>query len=306
VPTETFHIGRLDVEVPRADKQLFPDGISKSDLASYYQTVADRMLPYMADRPLAMERYPDGIDGQRLFQKNVPDYFPDWVRRVEVPKEDGGTVMHAVCDRPAVLVYLAGQACIAPHVFLSRADRLHHPDQLVFDLDPPDMARFDEARDAALRLRELLEGELGLVTYVKTTGGKGLHVHVPLDRRLDFDEVRKAAREIAGVLITRDPDRFTMEQRKAARGERLFVDVLRNAYAQTVVAPYAVRARPGGPVARPLSWSDMEDERLRPDRFTMLNADRWLPADDPWSGLTRHARSLAQPRKRLAAAVQRG
>jgi bifunctional non-homologous end joining protein LigD len=289
----------IEIEIPRAGKPLFPDGITKADLASYYRAVANRMLPYLADRPLAMERYPDGIEGQRLFQKNVPDYFPDWVTRVTVPKE-GGTVEHAVCDRPATLVYLAAQACVTPHVFLSRIDRLDHPDQLVFDLDPPDAAGFGDARRGALALRALLEDELGLVTYVRTTGGKGLHVHVPLDRSLDFDQVRTTAREIARLLVAREPDRFTIEQRKADRGGRVYVDVMRNAYAQLVVAPYAVRALPGAPVAWPLRWEQVEDRRLRPDRFRLATVDRWLGRDDPWTGMPRRARKLDGARGKVA------
>jgi bifunctional non-homologous end joining protein LigD len=286
------------VGISRPDKQLFP-GITKADLAGYYEAVAELMLPYLVDRPIAMERYPDGIEGQRLLQKNVPDYFPDWIETVRVPKEDG-EVRHVVCHKPATLVYLAGQACITPHVFLSRTDRLHHPDQLVFDLDPPDADSFDAARRGALALRSLLEDELGLVTFVKSSGGKGLHVHVPLDRRLDFDQVRATARQVAGLLIERQPEEFTMEQRKAARGGRVFIDVLRNAYAQTAVAPYAVRARPGAPVAKPLAWDEVADPRLRPDRYTLSNVDTWLPGDNPWSGLARRARKLDRPRKRLA------
>jgi bifunctional non-homologous end joining protein LigD len=297
--TETIHVDRIEVAVRRADKPLFPDGITKSELAGYYQLVADRMLPYLAGRPLAMERFPDGVDGQRVFQKNVPDYFPDWLRRMEVPKEDG-KVRHALCDQPATLVYLAGQACITPHVFLSRADQLDHPDQMVFDLDPPGPEHFDAARRGALTLRRLLEDELGLVAFARTTGGKGLHVHVPLHRGTGFGQVRELARSIAGVLAGREPDRFTVEQRKAARGDRVFVDVLRNAYAQTVVAPYAVRARPGAPVSHPLEWDEVADRRLRTDRFDLRGAQQWLAEPDPWSGMSRRARRLDRPRQRLA------
>jgi bifunctional non-homologous end joining protein LigD len=289
--TETIRVDRIDVAVSRPDKPLFPDGVTKSELAGYYQAVAERLLPHVAGRPVAMERYPDGIDGQRLFQKSVPDYFPEWVRRATVPKQ-GGTVEHVICDRPATLVYLAGQACITPHVFLSRLDRLDRPDQLVFDLDPPEAGQFEQARQGALALRTLLADELGLVAFVKTTGGKGLHVHVPLDRRLDFDQVRATARQIAGRLVERAPDRFTLEQRKANRRGRVFIDILRNAYAQTVVAPYAVRARPGAPVALPLHWEEVEDRRLRPDRYRLRGADRWLRRDCPWSGMPRRARRL--------------
>ena len=144
--TEQITAGHIAVRIPNAGKVLFPDdGITKEDLARYYADVAGRMLPWLRDRPVTMMRYPDGLGGQRIVQKNVPAYFPDWIRRVEVPKE-GGVVEQAVCDKPANLVYLASQACIEVHAFTSRADKLDAPDQLVFDFDPPDDKHFAEVR----------------------------------------------------------------------------------------------------------------------------------------------------------------
>ena len=211
-------VGGITVPLTHPDKVLFPaDGITKADLARYYADVADRMLPWLRDRPISMVRYPDGLDGQRFFQKNVPSYFPDWIRRVRVGKE-GGQVEHAVCDKPATLVYLANQACIEIHAFTSRADKLDAPDQLVFDFDPPDGKRFADVRRAALWARDLLDGDLGLTSFVRTTGGRGLHVHVALNRRADFDAVREFAHQAAEVLARRHPDAITTEQRKDKRG----------------------------------------------------------------------------------------
>src|SRR5262249_3065416 len=176
-------VGGITVPITHPDKVLFPaDGITKADLARYYADAAESMLPWLRDRPITMVRYPDGLDGQRFFQKNAPAYFPDWIRRVRLGKE-GGEVEHAVCDNPATLVYLANQACIEIHMFTSRVDKLDAPDQMVFDFDPPDGATFADVRRAALWARDLLDGELGLTTFVRTTGGRGLHVHVPLNRR---------------------------------------------------------------------------------------------------------------------------
>lgn len=302
--TETLRVGDVAVELPRADKPLFPDGITKAELAEYYRFVAARMLPYVRDRPLAMERYPDGIDGERVFQKHTPDYFPEWITRVTVPKQGGGSVSHVVCDQEATLVYLAAQASLTPHVFLSRRDRLDHPDQMVFDLDPPDAGRFDRVRECALRLRAVLADELGLVSFVKTSGSTGLHVHVPLDRRHSFDPVRDFARAVASLLVARAPDRYTIEHRLDRRGDRVYIDVLRNAYAQTVVAPYALRARPGAPAARPLSWERVADPELRPDQFTLRTVAEWF-GEDPWSGMARHAHQLDQAGERLAALRRR-
>ena len=179
---------------------LFPDdGLTKGELVEYYAQVADAMLPYLKDRPIAMARYPDGITKQRIFQKNPGKYFPDWITSVEVKKE-GGTLRHVVCDKAATLLYLANQAVIEFHVFLSRVDSLECADQVVVDFDPPDNDGFDQARQCALWLRSLLEDELGLTSYVKTTGGKGLHVHVPLNRKQGFEETRTFAREASQVL----------------------------------------------------------------------------------------------------------
>ena len=300
----TERVGGIDVPVARLDKVFFPnDGITKGDLIRYYRSAAAAMLPYLRDRPLVMERYPDGITGQGVVQKNVPGYFPDWVSRAEVPKQHGGTLSQVVADKPATLVYLANQGCIELHAFLSALGALDRPDQLIFDLDPPDEAHFGEARRTALDLRELLEGQLGLTTYVKTTGGKGLHVHVPLRPVDDFDSVRGFAREIADLLVSRSPQRLTTEQRKEGRGERLYLDLMRNGYAQMAVAPYSVRARPGAPVATPLDWSEVDGE-LSPRQFTLKTmGDRLAQSQstDPWAGMARRRRGLAAPRRRLAA-----
>jgi bifunctional non-homologous end joining protein LigD len=295
---ENIRVDGKTIEVSNADKVFYPDDkITKADLVHYYRDIASGMVPYLRDRPLAMARHPDGIDGERIFQKNVPEYFPDWVRRESVEKQDG-EVRHAVCDSAPTLVYLANQACIEPHVFLSRVDKIDRPDQMVFDLDPPDPSRFPEARAAALELRELLEDGLGLTAFVKTTGGKGLHVHVPLDRRASFDDVRPVARQIADALAAGHPDTMTTEQRKDKRGNRLFLDVLRNSYAQTVVAPFSVRARPGAHVATPLPWTEVEHEGLAPDRFTIHTVFDHLDKD-PWADLARRRYSVSTLRDRL-------
>jgi bifunctional non-homologous end joining protein LigD len=258
------------------------------------------MLPWLRDRPITMVRYPDGLGGQRFFQKNASSYFPDWIRRVEVGKE-GGQVEHVICDKPATLVYLANQACIEIHEFTSRADKLDAPDQVVFDFDPPDGSRFADVRRAALWARDLLDEELGLSSFVRTTGGRGLHVHVALNRRADFDAVREFAHHTADVLARRHPDVITTEQRKDKRADRIYADVMRNAYAQTVVANYGVRARPGAPVATPLNWSEVEDNDLVPSRFTMATIRARLEdGDDPWADFDGSRHGLGQAEDRLA------
>jgi bifunctional non-homologous end joining protein LigD len=293
-------VGDIPVQLSHQDKVFFPEaGITKGDLIEYYRQLAPRIIGYLKDRPLVMGRYPDGIAGHAIVQKNVPGYFPDWVSRAEVGKKDG-TVCHVICDKPAIPVYLANQGCIELHAFLSRLGALDRPDQLVFDLDPPDASGFGLACQTALELRELLARDLELTPYVKTTGGKGLHVHVPLRPEQDFDAVRDFARDVASVLASRSPRELTIDQRKDQREGRLYLDVMRNGYAQIAVAPFSVRARPGAPVAMPLHWAEVEAGKLSPRDFTLRTVPGQMKGrDDPWADMARHRRGL--PVSRLAA-----
>jgi bifunctional non-homologous end joining protein LigD len=285
------------VEISRPDKVLFPDdGITKADLAEYYQAASRRMLPHLRGRPLMLERHPDGIEGPAFMQKDVPDYFPDWIRTAELPKEDG-TVTYAIAENTATLVYLAGQGCVTFHRFLSKADRPHHPDRLVFDLDPAG-DDFEAVRHAAGSLRTVLD-DLGLAGAPMTTGSRGLHIVVPLLRAADVDEVRGFAREVADLLVARHPDRLTTEATKKARRGRLYLDIQRNGYAQTAVAPYTVRARPGAPVATPLAWEELDDSGLNARHWTLRTIGKRLEDEDPWAGLSRRGQSLARAAKRL-------
>lgn len=292
------------MEIPRPDKVLFPeDGVTKRELADYYRRVATAMLPYVRERPVSMHRYPDGIEGKDFYQKEAPDYFPSSVAAVDVARRDGqGSIRHVLANDADTLVYLAGQACITPHVWLSRRDRLDHPDRLVVDFDPPGDGSGDAFRglvEASRAARSLLEG-LGLEAFVMTTGSSGLHVWSPLDRSAGFDEVRAFALDAAALLARRLPDQLTVEQRKEARGDRIFLDVLRNAYGQTSVPPYAVRARPGAPVAMPLGWDELGRAGMGPRRYTVRNAFRRLAQKgDAWDGLIRRGRSLRRPRELL-------
>ncbi|MFE6027184.1 non-homologous end-joining DNA ligase [Streptomyces niveus] len=309
--------GRRTVRIHRPRKVLFPgsarstdgtradgtrtDGgradVTKADLVEYYRSVARHMVPELRGRPLMLERHPDGLDGPRFMQKNIPGNYPDWARRAEMAKK-GGTVTHPVCDDTATLVFLADQASVTFHRWLSRADRPDHPDRLVFDLDP---ARddFEPVRAAALLLRELLD-ELALPASAMTTGSKGLHVIVRLDRRTAFDEVRAFAMDVARVLAARDPDRLTTEQRTDARAGRLYLDVQRNAYAQTAVAPYSVRPKEGAPVATPISWDQVKDPAVTARRWTVRDVLEQARTR-PWSDVPARGRSLAPARRRLDA-----
>jgi bifunctional non-homologous end joining protein LigD len=273
--------------------------VTKAKLAAYYERVAPAMLAHIAGRPLNLERYPDGIEGERIMQQRAGRYFPEWIARVAVPSAKG-KVEHVVARNAATLAYLAGQACITLHPWLSRSDRLDRPDRLVFDLDPSGQGP-DEIRHAARVIGRLL-GELELAPAVMTSGSRGYHVVVVLQRRSGFDDVRAFARGVAELAIAREPRLFTLEQRRAKRDGRLLIDVQRNAYAHTSVAPFAVRARAGAPVATPLHWAELDDGATRPDRWTVDSVpDRLEREGDPWKDLA--AVSLARARRRLEQAL---
>ena len=293
-PETTIRAGRRRVRISNPGKLLFPaDGITKEALASYYAEVAPAMVPHVRDRPLNLWRWNAGIAGELVVQQAIPKGAPEWVRRVTVPRRRGGTVEHAVGGEAATLVWLANQNCITPHAWTSRADRLGYPDRLIFDLDPPDSgSHFPAIRAGALELGTVLE-ELGLVPFAMTSGSRGVHVVAPLRRRAHADEVRAVAGEIAEVVAARLPDELTTFWRKEKRGGRVLVDVARNTYAQTTVAPYAVRALPGAPVATPLAWDELEDPELHPRRWTLASVPaRFAERGDPWERIGASARSL--------------
>jgi bifunctional non-homologous end joining protein LigD len=290
---------RIDVEITHADRVLFPDdGITKGDVVAYYSAVASAMLPHLKGRPLMLQRFPRGIDEAGFVQKDFEDNLPGWMSWAEVPKQDG-TVVHALAERPEALTWLANQDSIVIHTWLSRQGSLDKPDRLVFDLDPSGADDFGLVRATARALAGLLD-DLGLSCYLKTTGSRGLHVVVPLQVEADFDTAREFARDVAELVVADDPDHRTVQARKDKRGERLYLDVMRNAYAQTAVAPYSIRPRRGAPVATPLQWDELDGRGLRPDGFTIKDVPGRL-ADQgyPWADMRRHARSLHRPRERL-------
>jgi bifunctional non-homologous end joining protein LigD len=291
-------MARVKVEITHPDRPMFPaDGITKGELADYYAAVADVMLPHVKGRPLTLWRYPRGIDEQGFVQQDFAGALPDWMGSAEVTKQ-GGTVVHPVAERREGLVWLANQNCITVHSWLSRRDRLDEPDLIVFDLDPS-TSDFAPVRAAARACAGVL-ADLGLAAYLKTTGSRGLHVVAPISRGTDFETAREFARDVAKVVAADDPAHLTVEQRKDKRGDRIYLDVMRNAYAQTAVAPYAVRARRGAPVATPLDWDELGTRGLRADRFTIRDVPKRIAQQgDPWADLRRHARSLSRPLERL-------
>ena len=285
--------------ITHPEKILFPDcGITKGELASYYETIAPVMLPHLRGRPITMERYHRGIAAPGFFQKDVSKGFPDWLERAEVPKH-GGTVHHPIANDTRSLLWLANQNSITIHVWPSRTPNLYNPDICVFDLDPSKADDPDALRKAALSVRDLL-AELGLPSWVKTSGSKGFHIAVPLDGKSDFGVVARFAHGVGRVLVERDPDNLTQEFSKADRGGRILVDTGRNGYSATYAATYTVRAKPGAPVSAPCTWEELERGGVGPGTFTLRTmAQRIANVGDLWSDMFKKKRSLKRPLERL-------
>lgn len=279
--------------ITHPEKLMFPaDGITKGELAAYYETIAPYMLPHLRGRPITMERYHRGIAAEGFFQKDVTKGFPKWLERVEVPKKRG-TVHHPVAGDLDSLLWLANQNTVTLHVWTSRAPDLFHPDVCVFDLDPA-ADNPAEVRTAALQLRDLL-GELGLRSWVKTSGSKGFHITVPLDRKAEFGEVESFAQGVGKVLVSRNPSRLTQEFSKADRAGRILVDTGRNGYSATFAAVYAIRPKPGAPVSAPCTWEEMEHGTVSPQTFTLRTmAARIAAVGDLWADMSAHPQSIRE------------
>ena len=290
-----------EIEISHPDKVLFPDaGISKGELARYYARIAPHLLPYAKDRPLTLRLFPEGIAEPGFFNKHTPDHFPDFITRIRVPTREAGreAALMSSADEAADLVYFAGQNAIELHAALSTRADLEKPDQLVVDFDPAD-GDFDRVRQVARQFSALLTA-WDLPGFWKTTGSSGLHVHLPLRPERDFATVKGWANTLARRLHDAMPKDTTLEQRKDKRGNRVFIDVLRNDYGQTAVLPYSVRARPGAPVAMPIRADELENAELTPDRYTVNNTFQRLgQIEDPWQDFARRRISATRLAKAL-------
>jgi bifunctional non-homologous end joining protein LigD len=275
----------MHIELSNVDKLLYPDdGVTKGDVIEYYRTVADAMLPHLAGRPLVLHRFPDGVGTKGFVQQDVGEHFPDWLHVADLPRRgEQGTVRHVVCEDVPTLEYLANQAALELHVWPSRVDKPEHPDRLVIDIDPPDDTTVATLRAIARQVRDLYE-EVGLLPFVQATGSRGFHVVAPLDRSADYEFVRALATDLADHLAAGHPDELTTAQRKQRRGDRVFLDINRNAYGQTFVAPYSLRAKPGASAATPLDWAELG--RATPNGHTIHTMPKRLPRkEDPWSAM---------------------
>ena len=282
--------------ISHPEKVLFPDdGITKGELAAYYEAIAPLMLPHINNRPVTMERFHRGITEKGFFQKSVTKGFPEWLQRVEVPKH-GGTVHHPLVTDTRSLLWLANQNCITPHVWTSRVPDLEHPDICIFDLDPgedePERLRF-----VLLELRDFLL-ELGLTSIVKTSGSKGFHVALMLDGKASYSDVARFAHVVGTIMVKRDAANLTQEFSKVDRGGRIYMDTGRNHPPATFAATYAVRAKPGAPVSAPCTWEEIEAGDVSPRTFTLRTmAARTAAVGDLWANA--HGQSLLAAIKHL-------
>jgi bifunctional non-homologous end joining protein LigD len=291
--------------ITHPEKVLFPDnGITKGELAAYYEATAPLILPHLTGRPLTMERYPAGIGTKGFWQKDVSKGFPSWLQRVEIPKKDG-VVHHPIVTDLESLLWVTNQNTVTHHVWTSRIPDLNHPDICVFDLDPSEDGAVADVRAAALGLRDLLK-RLGLPSWVKTTGSKGFHIVVPLDGKAPVGQVVRFAHAVGTFFISLAPDRLTQEFNKVDRHGRIYVDTGRNGYHATFAAAYTVRARPGAPVSAPCTWEEVEAGIVTPQSFSLRNmSERVTAVGDLWGDMRRRGRSLTRPMEKLLSLTDR-
>jgi bifunctional non-homologous end joining protein LigD len=295
----------LDLKFSNLEKVLFPrDGITKGDLIRYYDEVADLILPHLQDRPLSLKRYPNGIDAEYFFQKNIEGKQPSWLRTEAIYSSHRGEPIHyVICNDRRTLLYLANLACIDQNPWMSRIGSLENPDFVLIDLDPVECG-FDKLVRAAQLVRKRLE-HLGLEGYPKTTGGDGMHVYIPIEPRYTYEQARSFAEILSGLVVHDDPDLFTTPRsvQKRKKG-RVYFDWMQLAESKTIAAPYVVRARDHAPVATPLRWAEVK-AGLEPEQFTIRNAmERFREVGDLFEGVLTRRQSLEPALQRLAKLVK--
>lgn len=284
------------------NKIFFPKNkITKGDLIKYYQKIAPNILPYLKDRAISMQRFPNGIKGKSFYEKNAPDYFPKWIKTVNVKRKTGGSYNCVVCQNAATIVYIANQGCITPHVWLSKIKKLNYPDKIIFDLDPAKNSHtdFKLTCKTAKALKKIIES-IGLTAWVMTTGSKGLHIYIPIKIEQTFDKVREFAKQIAKKVVAKNPDKLTLEARKEKRKNKLLIDIMRNGFGATVVTPYAIRPIKGAPVATPLEWKELDKKNLSSQSYNIKNIfNRLKKKGDAWKLMQKNKKSLKSSLKKF-------
>lgn len=278
------------LEFTHLDKVLFPkSNITKRDIIQYYQNIASWFLSQADNRLMVMHRFPEGIDHEGFYQKQISDYFPSWINRYTVDLKKGGSQTLLIVDSPASLMYLANQLVIEFHSWLSSIDDINKPDKIVFDLDPSD-ENLEILHFVALQLKAELE-QHQLVPFIMTTGSRGYHVVVPIKPQHDFEIVHEFAKKVAHLIAEKHPNKCTAEVSKAKRNDKVFIDYLRNSFGQTSIACYSVRAHEDAPIATPISWDELS--KTEPQKYNIHNIfKRLAKKDDPWKNFSKHAKNL--------------
>ncbi len=284
--------GNKSLELSHLNKIFYPDRkYTKGDIINYYNKIADYMLPHVKDRLLVMQRFPDGIKKMGFYQKEIPDYFPSWIKSKKVNLKKKGSRHFVVIEKGADMIYLADQGTLVFHIWLSKKDKIKNPDKMIFDLDPPKEKDFSSVKFAAYKIKHFFE-KMKFNVFVMTTGSKGLHVVIPIKPNYEFDKVHEFTQKIAKKLANKYPDRLTTEIRKNKRQGRIFLDYLRNSFGQTGVAPYSLRAIENAPIATPLDWSELSSIKDA-QKYNIANIfKRLAQKDDPWKNIYKKANNL--------------
>ncbi len=279
----------MKTPIVNPDKILYPKlKITKKELINYYSNISKRMLPHLKNRYLSVQRFPNGIDKPGFFQKNTPNYYPEWIKT----KRDKDTE-YSICDDEECLLYMANQATLVFHSWLSSKNEPQKPDKIIFDLDPIEVD-FDYVRKGALAIKKLLEPELR--TFIMTTGSKGFHIVSPIKPEMDFEEVKEITRKVAGIIVRLNPDRFTLEMRKIKRKGKVFIDFHRNTESQTAVVPYSLRTNEDATIAMPFDWTDIK--KTTPQKFNIKNYKKYLKKD-PWKNYSKSSKSIKALKKKI-------
>lgn len=289
--TKTIKVQNKEIEVTNSNKEIFAN-ITKEDFVQYYKFIAPIMLKHIKDRPISMFRFPHGLRQEGFFQKHVPDYFPEWMKRVEVTRK-GSKIKYIMAQDEASIVYLATQVLI-PHIWPSRYDKIEYPDKMIFDLDPQ-VNDFSKTQQVALDARKFLE-DLGMKSFAMTSGNKGYHICVPLDRSTKQEDVKEFAGKIAAVLASHYSEAITDEMRIEKREDKVFIDTYRNSITHTAVAPYSVRASLRGGIACPIDWKEIK--KTRPKDININNYREKIKKDS-WENFWKETFSIEKIKKQL-------
>lgn len=271
------------VTITNPEKILFPQaGYTKKDLCDYYANIAPYLLPLVKNHPVSMHRFVNGINHEEFYQKDADDYFPQWIEKAPMEKKTGGIVNYIMINNAATLIYIANLACITPHMNLYQYNHIDYPDRMVFDLDPAGNADFLLIQWVALKMHSFFE-LISIKSFIMTTGSRGAHLVIPLQEKENFDQVHLVAKKIAQLFVHFYPEKLTLEARIANRGDKIYIDILRNGHAATAVVPYAVRAHPHAPVATPVSWKEFALKNMSSQKYTIKNIFKRLKnRKDPW------------------------